>query len=43
MKGDKAIPFADLIDGLSSVLQRDDLSEQEKAAVERAIFLLSTE
>jgi len=43
MQGDKTIPFADLINGLASVLQRDDLTEQERIAVERAIFLISTE
>jgi len=43
MQGDKTIPLADLIDGLASVLQRDDLTEQERIAVERAIYLLNTE
>jgi len=43
MQGDKTIPLADLINGLASVLQRDDLTEQERTAVERAIYLLNTE
>jgi len=43
MQGDKTIPFADLINGLASVLQRNDLTEQEKTAVARAIYLLNTE
>ena len=43
MQDDKTIPFADLINGLASVLQRDDLTEQERIAVERAIYLISTE
>jgi len=43
MQGDKTIPLTDLIDGLASVLQRDDLTDQERIAVDRAIYLLNTE
>jgi len=43
MQGDTTISWSDLLDGLISVLTRDDLTEKEKTAVERALYLLSTD
>lgn len=43
MRGGDAIPLQDLIDGLESVLNRTDLTDQERTALERAVSLIKND